>query len=172
MSASFRSRVSRESYVRMMRDSPREVSETAKRLQATGGHLEVSAEFEYGLGDEMRLVQEGGQWKIDTHPLAFYDQSSPKAVLRSFVRAYRLARWDIMLRFVPNAYRERMDIAKVKAQFTGPSRDSIEALVAALEANVDQPIVERGSDARMNYAEKYEITFIREDGAWKVKDIN
>ena len=69
MSSSFRGKVSREDYVRMMRDNPREVDETADRLRGKHGSLEVSAEFEYGLGDQMRLVQEDGHWKIATNPL-------------------------------------------------------------------------------------------------------
>jgi hypothetical protein len=64
MSSSFRSKVSREDYVRMMRDNPREVDETAERLRGKKGSLEVSAEFEYGLGDRMMLVQEDGSWRI------------------------------------------------------------------------------------------------------------
>ncbi|HEY6039192.1 MAG TPA: hypothetical protein VIV58_33145, partial [Kofleriaceae bacterium] len=123
MSSSFRSKVSRDDYVRMMRDNPREVDETADRLRGKHGNLEVSADFEYGLGDQMRLVQEDGHWKVATNPLAFYDQSTPKAALRSFLRAYRLERWDVMLRFVPNAYREKMDPAKMKMQFTGGSKE-------------------------------------------------
>src|SRR5215470_9293592 len=123
MSSSFRGKVSREDYIRMMRDNGREVDETADRLTGRRGNLEVSAEFEYGLGDQMRLVQEDGHWRIATNPLAFYDQSTPKAALRSFIRAYRLERWDIMLRFVPNTYREKMDAKKMQAQFTGPSRE-------------------------------------------------
>jgi hypothetical protein len=172
MSAGFRGKVSREDYVRMMRDNPREVDDTADRLRGKHGSLEVSAEFEYGLGDQMRLVQEDGHWKIATNPLGFYDQSSPKSALRSFIRAYRLDRWDMMLRFVPNKYRERMDAAKMKAQFTGPSKDSMETLMNTLEANVDEPIIERGNDARMNYGDRYEVKFVKEDGVWKLGDLN
>ncbi len=171
MSSSFRSKVSRDDYVRMMRDNPREVDETADRLRGKHGSLEVSAEFEYGLGDQMRLVQEGGEWKISTNPLGFYDQTSPKSALRSFIRAFRLERWDIMLRFVPNQYREKMDTAKMKAQFTGASKEKMETLMNTLEANVDEPIVERGNDARMSYGEKYEVKFQKEDGVWKLKDL-
>ena len=151
MSSSFRSKVARDDYVRMMRDNPREVDETADRLRGKHGSLEVSAEFEYGLGDQMRLVQEGGEWKISTNPLGFYDQTSPKSALRSFIRAFRLERWDIMLRFVPNQYREKMDTAKMKAQFTGASKEKMETLMNTLEANVDEPIVERGNDLPMQW---------------------
>ena len=172
MSSSFRGKVSRDDYVRMMRDNGREVSETADRLRGKKGSMEVSAEFEYGLGDTMRLVQEDGQWKIATNPLGFYDQSTPKAALRSFIRAYRLERWDVMLRFVPNLYREKMDAAKVRDQFTGPSREQMENLINALEANVDAPIVERGNDARMSYGDRYTVQFLKEEGAWKLKDLD
>ena len=172
MSSSFRGKVSREAYVRMMRDNPREVDETADRLRGKHGSLEVSAEFEYGLGDQMRLVQEDGHWRISTNPLGFYDQSSPKSALRSFIRAFRLERFDIMLRFVPNQYREKMDVAKMKAQFTGPSKDQMETLMNTLEANVDEPIVERGNDARMAYGDRFEVKFVKEDGVWKLKDLD
>lgn len=172
MSSSFRGKVSRDDYVRMMRDNPREVDETADRLRGKHGSLEVSAEFEYGLGDQMRLVQEDGAWRIATNPMAFYDQSTPKAALRSFIRAYRLERWDIMLRFVPNQYREKMDAAKVKAQFTGTSKEQMDQLMNTLEANVDEPIVERGNDARMSYGDRFEVKFVKEDGVWKLKDLD
>jgi hypothetical protein len=171
MSSAFKSKVSREDYERMMRDNPREVDDTADRLRSRHGRIEVSAEFEYGLGDQMRLVEEDGRWKIASNPLAFYDQSTPKAALRSFIRAYRLERWDIMLRFVPNQYREKMDVAKMKAQFTGASKEAMETLMSSLEANVDETITERGNDARMQYGDKYEVKFVREDGLWKLKEL-
>jgi hypothetical protein len=172
MSSSFRGKVSREDYIRMMRDNAREVDETAERLTGKRGSLEVSAEFEYGLGDQMRLVQEDGHWKIQSNPLAFYDQSSPKAALRSFLRAYRLGRYDIMLRFVPNTYREKMDAKKMEAQFTGPSKDAMETLMNSIEANVDEPIIEHGNEARMSYGDRFEVKFLKEEGAWKLKDLD
>src|SRR5215471_3457493 len=172
MSSGFRVKISREDYVRTMRDNAREVNETADRLRGKKGNMEVSAEFEYGLGDTMRLVQEDGHWKIATYPLGFYDQSTPKAALRSFIRAYRLERWDVMLRFVPNSYREKMNPDKMKAQFTGPSREQMENLINTLEANVDEPITERGNDARMSYGDRYTVQFLKEDGAWKLKDLD
>lgn len=172
MSSAFRARVSRENYARMMRNNSREVDETAKRLRSGGGKLEVTAEFDYGIGDQMHLVQEGGEWRILTNPLEFYDQTTPKAALRSFLRAYRLARWDVMLQFVPNAYRAKMDGEKVKAQFSGASKAPTELLIQTLEAYADEPIVERGNDARMTYADKYEVRFLREDGVWKIEDLD
>ena len=102
MSSSFRGKVSREDYERMMKDNPREVDETASRLRGKRGSLEVSAEFEYGFGDRMLLVQEDGKWRVASNPLGFYDKSTPRSALRGFLRAYRHERWDNMLRFVTN----------------------------------------------------------------------
>lgn len=172
MSSAFRSKISKDEFIRLMRDNPREVNETASRL-AGHGDVEVSAELRYGLGDSMRLVQEDGRWKLATNPLAFYDQSSPRAALRSFLRAYRLGRFDVMLRFVPERYRTRMDVAKMKAQFQGPSKGAMEALMDMLEANVEEPILEeRAGEARLSYGENLEVKFVREDGVWKLKDLD
>ncbi len=172
MSSSFRGRVSREDYVRMMRDNVREVDETADRLRGKKGSLEVSAEFAYGVGDKMLLVQEGGRWRIASNPLGFYDQATPRAALRSFLRAYHLERWDVMLKFVPNTYREKMDATKMKAQFTGPSKEAMENMIQSLEANIDDPIIERGNDAKMTYGDRFEVRFTKEDGVWKLKDLD
>jgi len=172
MSSSFRAKVSRDEFVRMLRDNPREVQDTASRLDGRHEHLEVSAELEYGLGDSMRLVQEGGRWRIASNPLDFYDQATPHAALRSFLRAYRLQRWDIMLHFLPDKYREHMDVAKMKEQFEGQSREQTEVLMNMLEANVDGAIIEKGNEARMSYGERNEVKFVREDGAWKLKDLD
>ncbi|MCX5747928.1 MAG: hypothetical protein NT062_36150 [Proteobacteria bacterium] len=173
MSTSFRSKVSPEDYIRTMRENAREVDETAQRLnEGKRGTLEVSAEFEYGIGDQMRLVQEGGGWRIASNPLAFYEQSTPLGALRSFVRAYKLQRWDVMLRFVPNAYREKMDAPKMMAQFTGPSRENIELLMNALEQNLDEPVAVHGNEASMRYGDKFEVKFLKEDGVWKLKDLD
>ena len=77
-----------------------------------------------------------------------------------------------MLRFVPNSYREKMDAAKMKAQFTGPSKEQMENLMNTLEANNDEPIIERGNDARMSYGDRYTVQFVKEDSAWKLKDLD
>ena len=71
------------------------------------------------------------------------------------------------MRFVPNAYREKMDVAKMKAQFTGPSKDQMESLINTIEANIDEPIIERGNDARMSYGDRFNVQFVKEDGAWR-----
>ena len=172
MSSEFRSKVSRDEFVRMLRDNPREVDDTASRLASRKRRMQVTADLVYGLGDSLRLIEEDGGWRIADNPLAFYDQSTPRAALRSFVRAYRLERWDVMLRFVPKAYAELMDVEKMRGQFTGERKDAMAQLLNALEANVDQAIDEVGpGEARMRYGAGQQVTFVKEDGRWRLKDL-
>jgi hypothetical protein len=156
----------------MMRDNPREVSDTASRLTGRRSKIEVTAELTYGLGDTLHLVHEGGGWRIAENPLAFYDQSTPRGALRSFLRAYRLERWEVMLRFVPKAYAELMNVDKMKQQFTGESKERMAQLMNMLEANVDEPVDEQGNEARLRYGTSSEIKFVREDGRWRLRDLD
>jgi hypothetical protein len=48
----------------------------------------------------------------------------------------------------------------------------MENLINTLEANVDEPITERGNDARMTYGDRYAVQFLKEDGVWKLKDLD
>lgn len=172
MSASFRAKYSREDFVRMMRDNPQEVRETAQRLKEGHRDVEVTAEFRYGLGDSMRLVREGDTWRIASDPVAFYSQTTPRDALRSFVRAYRLERWELMLRFVPKDYRDKMTVEKLREQFQGQHRDEIALMMDMIEANLDEPIDDKGNEARMPYGERFEVSFVREDGLWRIQDLN
>src|SRR5690606_9771044 len=131
-----------------------------------------TAEFDYGFGDRMSLVREGGTWLITGNPVEFYSQATPREALRSFVRAYRLKGWDMMLRVVPAVSRERMDVDKLRRQFEGASREDIDVMMKMLEANIDEPITDKGDEARMPYGDRYEVKFVREGGLWKIRDID
>ncbi len=172
MSSQFRATVSHDEFVAMLRDNPREVADTADRLGSQQRRLEVSAELRYGLGDHLQLTEEGGQWRIATNPLAFYDQTTPRSALRSFLRAFRLERWDVMLRFVPRQYAELMNVDKVKQQFTGERHEEMAQLMNQLEANIDEPIEEQGNEARLRYGAGLEVKFIREEGRWRLQDLD
>lgn len=172
MSEQFRARHSKDEFVRMMKENDREVRETANRLKRAHKAFKVSAEFNYGLGDKMRLVQQDGRWRIATNPIHFYSHATPREALRSFIRAYNLKRWKVMLRYVPNKYRKRMNVDKMRKQFDGDNRESVASMMSMLEANLDQPIADKGNEARMPYGDHYEVKFLREEGQWKIQDLD
>ncbi len=171
MSASYRRGHSKDEFVKMMKDSPEEVKQTAERLSADGRKVGVSAKFIYDdLRDELPLVYEGGNWRIASDPLEFYPQDTPAHALRSFIRAVELKRYDVLLRFVPNQWRAEMTEAKVREQFEGDRKDDIARMMRLLTANLDNPIDVEGDKARMPYGDRYEVKFVKEDGVWKIKD--
>ncbi len=171
MSASYRREHSRDEFVRMMKDSPDEVKLTASRLTSSGRRVEVRARFVYDdLRDELPMVMEDGGWKIASDPLEFYPQDTPAQAVRSFVRAVELRRYDVVLRFVPNRWRQEMTEAKVRDQFEGDKREEVAQMMRLLTAHLDNPIDEEGDKARMPYGERFEVKLVREDGVWKVAD--
>ena len=170
MSASFRDQHSKEDFIRMMKESSLEVGETATRLRSTARSVEITAELRYGRGDRVHLVRENGTWRLASNPIRFYSQATPRDALRSFVRAYRLKRWDIMLRFVPNKFRQRMDADKMRQQFEGDSSEDADVMMKMLEANVEEPITDKGNEARMAFGDRYEVQLVREDGLWKIHE--
>lgn len=172
MSSDFRDRHSREEFVRMMKENPKEVADTAEQLGRTRESVAIHAELRYGLGERMSLVRESGGWRLVTNPIEFYSQDTPRDALRSFVRAHRLKRWDIMLRFVPNQYRERMSEDTLRRQFEGEQAEEMSERMKALEANIDAPITDKGDEARMPYGDRHEVMFVREDGLWKLQDLD
>lgn len=171
MSAKFRSEHSQEQFVQMLKDNALEARETASRLSGQSTQVSMTAEFEYGLDDHMRLVWEGNEWRVASNPLAFYDQRTPRTAVRSFVRAYALKRWEIMLRFVPKSYRERMTVEMVRLQFEGPRKQEMSEMMETLRVNLNAPTsdTQKGNEARIRYGETYEVELMREDGLWKIK---
>jgi hypothetical protein len=171
MSASYRRAHGRDDFVRMMKDSPEEVKQTSERLTADGRKVEVSARFVYDdLRDELPLVLENGAWRLASDPLEFYPQDTPAHALRSFLRAVELKRYDVLLRFVPSPWRAEMSAEKLKAELEGERKEELSRLVRLLTANLENPIDIEGDRARMPYGDRYEVKFVREDGAWKIKD--
>lgn len=170
LSEDYRQRVSYEEFERYLSDHPEEARDVAALLQRIDGEAEVTAVVRYADGQELTLVQEDGEWRIAGNPANLYDQSTPRAAVRSFVRAMERRRYDIVLRFVPNASREGMDEERLRASFEGEGREEIERLVASLRANLDNPIEEVGDRATMTYGEGAAVQLILEDGVWKVED--
>ena len=78
-----------------------------------------------------------------------------------------------MLRFVPEPVPREDGRREDEGAVHRPARkEQMETLMNTLEANVDEPIIERGNDARMSYGDRFEVKFVKEDGVWKLKDLD
>jgi len=170
MSRGYRRRVPLEAFRRHLRDNPDEASDAAEALAHPDGPAEQTAVITYADGEQVRMLREGDDWRIASNVVDFYDQSTPRAALRTFVRAMERRRYDVVLRMVPDADREGMSEERMREAWSGEAREEIDRLLSNLRANLDAPIEEVGDRATMPYGERFSAQFVREDGVWKIED--
>lgn len=170
MSEEYQDERTEEEFCQAMRNNPDEFQQTVSALRERSGDPEIVARLRYGIGDEISFIQENGQWRIDSPVLDFYRQSTPREALRSFVRAIERRRYDVILRFVPSEYRERMSVESLRELWEGEKRDEIQQLLENLRTSLEEPIEETGDRATMQYMDRYTCRFVREGGLWLIED--
>lgn len=170
MTAEFRQTHTRADFERLLRERKSEVERAAEQLAEQPKRITLEAVITYGEGESLRLVSDGGTWRIASDPIDFYGQSTPGEALRSFVRAVERRRYDVVLRFVPNKWADAMTVDKLRAQWEGDKKDEVKGLLKNLKANLGAPIQTTGDSATMPYGDRYEVRFLREDGVWKIED--
>jgi len=134
-------------------------------------------EVVYILPSEERALGSAGAvsaTKPDADPT--YPAQSPEQALASFLRAYENQRYDVILRFTPNADlggEHGLDERTLRQAWEGPLREEIEQKVAMLRAALagKAPIERVGEEqALMAYGPGRAISFVLEDGVWKIRD--
>jgi len=102
-------------------------------------------------------------------PKETFDQSTPRAALTSFIRAVELERFDIVLRFVPAVYRDKMTEDKVRAQFdNSATREIVERLREHMDA---EPVVSANT-ATLAYGTHFQVKLVLEEGVWRIQDLD
>jgi len=172
MTADYRKRVTFEDFRRDLDGGGAEVQATAHRLREEAARTPLQIDVDIDLGQRLTLVLEAGQWRVAAHPFDLYDQATPRAALRSFVRAAETGRYEALLRLTPNRYRVAVTIQKLRDYWEGEHKAENRKRLAELRASIGAPIVETGDEARMPYGDNSEARFVREDGLWKVEDAN
>ena len=162
--------ISLEAFRRMVKDDPDEVREIGKALERPTAPPVVTATVTSPSGQELHLVLENGQWKVEAAAIELYAQDTPRHALQGFARALERRRWDIVLRFVPEAHREGLDVAKLKASWEGAEKEEMEHVLAALKQALPAATIEEtGERATMSYGAGT-IELVREGGRWKISD--
>jgi len=161
-----------DSFKRILRENPDEVAEIGRSLARPVGPPRVTAVVKAPNGESLLLVLENGEWRVDGSAIDLYGQETPDAALRAFVRAFKNRRYDVLLRFVPDAEREGLGVDELKQAWEGEERTDLEALVAAVEANLPDGRLEVAGDrATMAFGAGGTVELVREDGLWKVEDL-
>ncbi len=99
--------ISLEAFKRMVKDNPEEVREIAKSLARPTTAPIVTATVTSSTGQELNLVLENGSWKVEATAIDLYAQDTPRHCIQGFVRAVERKRYDVVLKFVPDAHRGR-----------------------------------------------------------------
>jgi hypothetical protein len=123
-------------------------------------------------GQELNLVLEKGQWRIDGAMIDLYAQDTPRRAIQGFVRAVERRRYDVVLRYVPDAHKDGLDAPKLQAAWEGHEKDEIAQVVIALkQALPGAQIEETGDRATMAYGAGT-IQLVREHGMWKIENFD
>jgi hypothetical protein len=129
-----------------------------------GDRVEVAIEGD----DRVVLVREEGTWRLEEPPAPSWSQRTPRAALRTFVRAAQARRYDVLLRLAPARHRVALTVEKLRAFWEGPEADRLVKLVADLREALDARIVEEGDEALLVYGQGRQVRFLREDDLWRL----
>ncbi len=101
--------ISLEAFRRAIEESPGDAVEVAQALARPSTDPVVTATVSVPTGEELHLIYEGGRWKIDAAAIDLYSQATPRQAIVGFIRAFERKRYDILLKYVPDAEREGLD---------------------------------------------------------------
>jgi hypothetical protein len=164
--------ISLEAFRRMVKDDPEGVREIARALERPTAPPVVTATVASPSGQELHLVLEKGKWRIDASTIDLYAQDTPRHAIQGFVRAVERKRYDVVMRYVPDAHKVGLDAAKLKSAWEGTDKDEIAQVIGGLkQALPGATIEETGERAAMPYGPGT-IQLVREHGLWKIENFD
>ncbi len=164
--------ISVEAFRRMVKDDPEGVKEIGRSLERPTAPPVVTATVTSPGGQDLRLVLEDGSWRVDVSSIELYAQDTPRHAVQGFVRAVERKRFDVVMRYVPDAHREGLDATKLQSAWEGHEKDEIQQVVSALKQALPAATIEEtGERATMPYGAGT-LQLVREHGLWKIENFD
>jgi hypothetical protein len=164
--------ISLEAFRRMVKDNPDEVREIGRALARPTSAPVVTATVTSPSGQELDLVLENGKWKVESTAIDLYSQDTPRHAVQGFVRALERKRYDVILKYVPDAHKEGLDAVKLKAAWEGHDKEEMEQVLSSLKQSLPTATIEEtGERASMPYGAGT-MQLVREHGLWKIEDFD
>jgi hypothetical protein len=164
--------ISIDAFRRLVKDDPEGVKEIGRTLERPTAPPVVTATVTSPSGQELHLVLENGAWRVEASTIDLYAQDTPRHAIVGFVRAVEHKRYDILMRYIPDAHREGLDAAKLKAAWEGQERGEIVQVVSAIKQTLPTATIEEtGERAAMPYGPGT-MQLVREHGLWKIENFD
>lgn len=161
-----------EAFRRMVKDDPEQVKEIGQSLERPTAAPVVTARVVAPGGQELDLVLEKGVWKVDATAIDLYAQDTPRHAVQGFLRALERKRYDVILRYVPDAHKEGLDAEKLKTAWEGHDKEEMEQVLSSLKQSLPSAkIEETGDHAALPYGAGT-MQLVREHGLWKIEDFD
>lgn len=161
-----------ETFKKTLESNPDDAKEIGVALSRPTTPAVITATVTAPSGDTLELVWNGGRWRIEASALDLYRDDTPRHALEGYVRALERKRYDVILRYVPDAHREGLDAAKLKAAWEGPDKEEIEQVLAGLKQALPGGSIEVAGDrAQLAYGAGI-IKLVKEHGRWRVEDFD
>lgn len=110
-------------------------------------------------------------WAFDEDPTLAYDQSTPRAALRSLVRASLQRRWDVLLALAPERYRLGLSEDELRLAWTeGEYAAALQEARDRLLAHLGEPIRADAHEAVLDLGGGEVARLEREGPRWVVVD--
>ena len=149
--------------------NPHALTARALALSAPEGAARQAARIDLPGGALVRLVFEAGAWKVASGGVALASFGTPKDALRTFFEAVDAGRLDEVRKVVPRRFLESFPDDEALRAHLESTRDRIDAAREAIRD--DMPVEIDGQKAKLPYAPAKAVRFEREDGIWRIVDL-
>jgi hypothetical protein len=96
---------------------------------------------------------------------------TPELALKSFVRAVKSRRYDVLLRLAPIADRTGLSERRLAEAFDGPDRSRIAALVSSIELALPSGRLDvKLNRATLDLGAGSRVTLVLQEGDWTLED--
>lgn len=171
-SEAFQHRVPFEAFAAGLTAAGAEPAALGQRMVAEAPAIAPRVDVTLALGERVPLVLEAGRWRVDGPVYEAWGQGTPRAALRTFVRALDARRYDVVLRLVPDRYRGGLSPERLRSFWEGEHKDEHRALLELIRAAASAPLTETGEEARLSLPADREVTLVREAGQWRIEDLD
>jgi hypothetical protein len=164
--------MSLQAFRRLVTDDPDAAIEIGRALDRPTTAAVVTATIVSASGQELHLVLENGAWRVDGSSIDLYAQDTPRHAIQGFVRAVEHKRYDIVMRYVPDAHKDGLDEGKLREAWEGRDKEEMAQVIGALKRALPASNIEQtGQRAAMAYGTGT-MQLVRERGLWKIENFD